>query len=537
MRPFLDEDFLLDTQTARALYHGVAEGMPILDYHCHVSPREIAEDRVFRNLPQLWLEGDHYKWRLMRANGVSERLITGSAPDEEKFQAWAATLERSAGNPLYHWSHLELKRYFGYDGHLTGANAKEVWDHCQAVIGEGMHVRDILKKSNVTLICTTDDPADTLEWHERLSDDPTLETKVLPAFRPDRAVNLEKEDFPEYIKRLSASAGMEIGGWQSLLDALEQRLNFFDAHGCALADHGLDNICFRPAGEAELDGILKKRLAGEGVTEEELWQYKTALLLFFGRGYAKRGWAMQMHFAAQRNNNSRMYRLLGPDTGYDSIGPAVHLPDLAAFLNALDENGELPRTILYSLEPGDNAGLVTLMGCYQGEGVRGKLQHGSAWWFNDCKEGMEAQLKNLAAGGVLGKVIAATDMVNFIKEQAGTLEALGIFFPFLLAAILKTAQGSSTVAITTTAGILAPVMATLGLDTPVAAALAVMAIGAGAMTVSHANDSYFWVVTNFGAMQPDQGYKTQTVATGILGIAGVLNVWIVYMICTAMGLA
>lgn len=416
MRPFLDEDFLLDTQTARALYHGVAEGMPILDYHCHVSPREVAEDRVFRNLTQLWLEGDHYKWRLMRANGVSERLITGSAPDEEKFQAWAATLERSAGNPLYHWSHLELKRYFGYDGHLTGANAKEVWDHCQAVIGEGMHVRDILKKSNVTLICTTDDPADTLEWHERLSDDPTLETKVLPAFRPDRAVNLEKEDFPEYIKRLSASAGMEIGGWQSLLDALEQRLNFFDAHGCALADHGLDNICFRPAGEAELDGILKKRLAGEGVTEEELWQYKTALLLFFGRGYAKRGWAMQMHFAAQRNNNSRMYRLLGPDTGYDSIGPAVHLPDLAAFLNALDENGELPRTILYSLEPGDNAGLVTLMGCYQGEGVRGKLQHGSAWWFNDCKEGMEAQLKNLAAGGVLGNFIGMlTDSRSFLS--------------------------------------------------------------------------------------------------------------------------
>ncbi len=416
MRPFLDEDFLLTSDTARALYHGTAEWLPILDYHCHVSPREIAEDRVFRNLTQLWLEGDHYKWRLMRANGTPERYITGDASDEEKFQAWAAALERAAGNPLYHWSHLELKRYFGYEGHLSSANARQVWDHCQKVIGDGMHVRDILKQSNVTLLCTTDDPADTLEWHEKLAADSTLETRVLPAFRPDKAVNLEKADFAGYIERLSAAAGVEITGWRSLTEALDRRMDFFSAHGCVLADHGMDNICFRTTGEETLDAILKRRLAGGSVTPEEKWQYKTALLLFFGRGYARRNWTMQLHFSAQRDNNDRMFRRLGSDTGYDCIGAGVNLPDLAALLDALEETGELPRTILYSLDPNDNAGLVSLMGCYQGEGVRGKLQHGSAWWFNDHKPGMQAQLTALAADGLLGNFIGMlTDSRSFLS--------------------------------------------------------------------------------------------------------------------------
>ena len=338
MKHFMDEEFLLDTQTARELYHGVAEKQPIMDYHCHVSPKEIAENRSFANLTQLWLEGDHYKWRLMRACGVPERLITGDAPDQEKFRAWAATLERAVGNPIYHWSHLELKRYFGFDGYLTSRNADAVWEHCQKVIGDGMRVRDILKKSNVTLLCTT------------------------------------------------------------------------------VADHGLDNIVFRTADTAALDAILQKRLTGLTITEEELWQYKTALLLYFGRGYARRGWVMQLHFAAQRNNNTRMFRQLGPDTGYDSIGPAVNLPDLARLLDTLEAEEALPKTILYSLDPNDNAALVTLMGCYQGEGVRSKLQHGSAWWFNDCKDGMEAQLKGLAAGGVLGNFVGMlTDSRSFLS--------------------------------------------------------------------------------------------------------------------------
>ena len=274
MKHFMDEEFLLDTQTARELYHGVAEKQPIMDYHCHVSPKEIAENRSFANLTQLWLEGDHYKWRLMRACGVPERLITGDAPDQEKFRAWAATLERAVGNPIYHWSHLELKRYFGFDGYLTSRNADAVWEHCQKVIGDGMRVRDILKKSNVTLLCTTDDPADDLCWHEQLAADDTLETVVLPAFRPDKAVNLEKPDFADYIAKLSQSAGTEIQNMDTLLAALDRRMDYFAAHGCTVADHGLDNIVFRTADTAALDAILQKRLTGLTITEEELWQYR-----------------------------------------------------------------------------------------------------------------------------------------------------------------------------------------------------------------------------------------------------------------------
>lgn len=416
MKPFLDEEFLLDTDTAQTLYHGTAERMPILDYHCHVSPREIAEDRVFHNLTQLWLGGDHYKWRLMRANGVEERYITGDASDFEKFQAWAATLERAVGSPLYHWSHLELRRYFGFGGHLTADNAKEVWEHCAQAIGGGMGVRDILRRSNVTLLCTTDDPADRLEWHERISASGALETKVLPAFRPDRAVNVEKPDFVDYIANLSQASGVPITGWESLTAALDERMDFFADHGCRISDHGLENLWFLPAAETELDSILKRRLAGASLTGQELWQYKSALLCFFARGYAKRDWAMQLHFSAQRDNNRRMLRQLGPDTGYDCIGPGVNLPDLARFLNALEETGELPRTVLYSLEPGDNAALVSLMGCFQGPGTAGKLQHGSAWWFNDHRFGMEAQLSNLAAGGLLGNFIGMlTDSRSFLS--------------------------------------------------------------------------------------------------------------------------
>ena len=416
MKAFLDEDFLLDTDTAKELYHGTAERMPILDYHCHVSPREIAEDQVFHNLTQLWLGGDHYKWRLMRANGTDEKYITGDASDFEKFQAWAAALERAVGNPLYHWSHLELRRYFGYEGHLTAANAGEVWEHCSRVIGDGMHVREILRKSDVTLLCTTDDPADSLEWHEKLAADNTLETRVLPAFRPDKAVNVEKPDFAGYIDRLSGASGIPVTGWESLTAALDARMDFFAARGCKVSDHGLDNLCFLPASEAELDGILKRRLAGEAVSRQEMWQYKSALLSFLARGYDRRDWAMQLHFSAQRDNNRRMFRLLGPDTGYDCIGPGVNLPDLARFLSGLEESGELPRTVLYSLEPGDNAALVSLMGCFQSPGTAGRLQHGSAWWFNDHRLGMEAQLTNLAAGGLLGNFIGMlTDSRSFLS--------------------------------------------------------------------------------------------------------------------------
>lgn len=416
MKPFLDADFLLDGDTAQKLYHQVAQKLPIVDYHCHIDPREIAEDRVFYNLAQLWLEGDHYKWRLMRANGVAERCITGDASDYEKFEQWAATLEKAVGNPLYHWSHLELQRYFGYNGVLNKANAQAVWDHCQQVIGSGMRVRDILQKSNVTLLCTTDDPTDTLEWHRTLAADTALETKVLPAFRPDKAVNLEKDTFEHYIEKLSVASGILIDSWDRLTAALDNRLDFFAQNGCTLSDHGLDNLHYLPADTAELDAILKKRLSDEMVTETEMWQYKSGLLEHLAREYARRGWVMQLHFAAQRDNNTAMFHALGPDTGYDSIGPGVDLRGLAAFLDTLERSGKLPKTVLYSLAPGDNAALVSLMGCYQGGGVPGKMQHGSAWWFNDHKPGMEAQLSTLANEGLLGNFIGMlTDSRSFLS--------------------------------------------------------------------------------------------------------------------------
>jgi len=416
MRPFLDDDFLLSNETAKALYHGMAEQLPILDYHCHVSPKEIAENRLFYNLTQLWLEGDHYKWRLMRANGVEERYITGGADDFEKFAAWAGTLERAVANPLYHWSHLELYRYFGYAGHLTAANAAGVWDFCGKAMEGGMSVRDILKRSNVTMLCTTDDPVDTLEWHARLTADIGLETQVLPSFRPDKAVNLEKDGFAAYIAQLGAVAGVKITGWTSLIQAIRQRLDYFAAHGCVLADHGLDNIRYFRTNGTKLDDILKRRLAGASITEEEMWQYKAALLHFCGEEYARRGWVMQLHFAAQRDNNAAMFRTLGQDTGYDCIGPGVNLPDLAAFMDGLERKGMLPKVILYSLNPNDNAALVTLMGCFHEPNVRGKIQHGSAWWFNDHKDGMEAQISTLAANGLLGNFIGMlTDSRSFLS--------------------------------------------------------------------------------------------------------------------------
>lgn len=416
MTSFLGDDFLLDTDTAKNLYNKVARRLPILDYHCHINAREIAQNRIFHDPAELWLEGDHYKWRLMRANGISEKFVTGDASSEDKFMSWAATLERAVGNPLYHWSHLELKRYFGYDGHLTRANAQSVWNYCRNAMGEGMSVRDILKRSNVALLCTTDDPADTLEWHKQLAEDRTLETVVLPAFRPDKVVNVELDGFCPYLERLSNASQTKIHDWKSLTDALNARMDFFVTRGCKLADHGLGNMNFQTAETCQLDQIITKRLNGEPLSEQEIWQYKTMLLLYFGTSYARRNWTMQLHFAAQRNNNARMLCRLGPDTGYDSIGPSVNLPDLAAFLNALEQRDAFPKTILYSLNPNDNAGLVSLMGCFQDGSVPGKLQHGSAWWFNDCRDGMEAQLKNLAAGGLLGNFVGMlTDSRSFLS--------------------------------------------------------------------------------------------------------------------------
>ena len=406
----MNSDFLLSTETARHLYHDYAEGMPIIDYHCHLDPKEIYEDRRFENLTQVWLGGDHYKWRLMRSAGVAERFITGDASDREKFQKWAETISLAIGNPLYHWSHLELRNYFGYDGVLNGDTAEMVWNLCNEKL-KILSARKLIMDSNVQVICTTDDPADSLEWHKKIAEDKSFSVQVLPSFRPDKALGIEKADYPDYLNRLG-----EITSYAQLLDMLKTRLTFFVSLGCRVSDHGLDAVPFAPATDEEVEAIFQKRLGGALPTALEAKQFKTALLLALGREYHRLGVVMQLHFGVIRDNSKRVFKALGPDAGVDSIGDAVSITDLAAFLNALDETDALPKTILYSLNPNDNAAIVSVMGAFQtGEAVS-KVQHGSAWWFNDHKRGMIDQLTNLAAGGYLaGFVGMLTDSRSFLS--------------------------------------------------------------------------------------------------------------------------
>ena len=410
MKPFMDKDFLLDTETAKHLYHEYAEKQPIIDYHCHLDPREIYEDRQFENITQVWLGGDHYKWRLMRSAGVEEKYITGDASDREKFQKWAETLALAIGNPLYHWSHLELRNYFGYDGVLDGDTAEEVWQLCNEKL-KSLSARKLIVSSKVKALCTTDDPADTLEWHRKLAEDESFPVKVLPSFRPDRALGIEKPDYLDYLKRLG-----EITSFAQLAEILKERLSFFVSLGCRVSDHGMESVPYAPADEAVIEAIFQKRLRGELPSACEQEQFRTALLLELGREYHRLGVVMQLHFGVIRDNSHRVFRALGPDAGIDSIGDAPSIKELAAFLGALDDTGELPKTILYSLNPNDNAALVTVMGAFQtGEAV-GKLQHGSAWWFNDHKQGMIDQLTTLAADGFLaGFVGMLTDSRSFLS--------------------------------------------------------------------------------------------------------------------------
>ena len=410
MKPFMNQDFLLTTETAKHLYHDIAEGMPIIDYHCHLNPLEIYEDRRFENITQVWLGGDHYKWRLMRSAGVEERFITGDATDREKFQKWAETISLAIGNPLYHWSHLELRNYFGYNGVLNGDTAEEVWNLCGKKL-QTTSARKLIEQSNVKALCTTDDPADSLEWHKKIAGDSSFGVQVLPSFRPDKALGIEKADYWEYLKRLG-----EITSFAQLAEVLKARLAFFVSLGCRVSDHGLESVPFAPATEAEVEAIFRKRLHGELPSALEAKQFKTALLLALGREYHRQGVVMQLHFGVIRNNSKRVFRAIGPDAGVDSIGDPVSIADLAAFLNALDETDELPKTILYSLNPNDNAAIVSVMGAFQtGEAVS-KVQHGSAWWFNDHRRGMLDQLTNLAAGGYLaGFVGMLTDSRSFLS--------------------------------------------------------------------------------------------------------------------------
>ena len=418
MKAFMDKDFLLETETARKLFHDYAEGTPILDYHCHVSPREIAEDRRFENITQVWLGGDHYKWRLMRSFGVEEKYITGDASDYEKFCKWAECLGRAIGNPLFHWSHLELQRYFGYHGVLNRKSADEVWNLCNEKLAQpSMSVRNLIKQSNVTLICTTDDPVDTLEWHKKIAEDKSFDVKVLPAWRPDRAMDIEKSDYLSYLDELAAAAGMgEINSFAALKEALLRRMDFFASMGCRVSDHGLEYVMYAPAGDDEIEAIFLKRLNRMKPTHEEGMKFRTAFMLFAGREYHKRDWAMQLHFGCRRDNNKPMYKKIGPDTGFDCINNYAPSWQLAEFLNALVTTDQLPRTVLYSLNPNDNHVIGSILGCFQDATAIAKIQQGSAWWFNDHKTGIQDQMTSLANMGILsGFVGMLTDSRSFLS--------------------------------------------------------------------------------------------------------------------------
>ena len=417
MKAFMDKDFLLSTPTAQTLYHDYAETTPILDYHCHINPREIAEDRKFDTITQVWLGGDHYKWRFMRSCGVDEHFITGDASDKEKFFKWAECLGKAIGNPLYHWSHLELQRYFGYYGTLNKNTAEEVWNLCNAKLAEpSMSVRNLIKQSNVTLICTTDDPVDSLEWHAKIAADDSFDVQVLPAWRPDKAMNIEKPEYKDYLATLSKISGIEVTSFATLKEALKNRMEFFASQGCNVSDHALEYVMYYPASDEEIEAIFAKRMSGEAVTREEELTFKTAFMLFVGREYNKLGWIMQLHYGCKRDNNHLMYKKLGPDTGYDCINNYAPSAQMADFLNALIQTNELPKTIIYSLNPNDNQAIGTILGCFQDSTAVAKIQQGSAWWFNDHKIGMQDQMLSLASlGNLSGFVGMLTDSRSFLS--------------------------------------------------------------------------------------------------------------------------
>ncbi len=418
MEKFMEKDFLLESETAKRLFHEYAEHLPIVDYHCHINPREIAEDHVFANITEAWLGGDHYKWRMIRSNGVEEKYITGkTTTDREKFQKFAEALPKAIGNPLYHWTHLELQRYFDCDTPLTGDSAEDIWNHCNEKLQQKeMSVLGILKSSNVKVICTTDDPADDLYWHKKIKDDGKCSAAVLPAMRPDKIIGLEKPGFAEYVNRLGQIAGQKIRCMDDVYSVLKQRIEFFASMGCRAADHGLDYIFYQEADASVVESIFQKALRGESLSILEIEQYKTNLLLFLGREYNKQGWAMQLHFSTQRNANSSAFLKIGADTGFDCIAASDSGDALVHFLDALAVDESLPKTIIYSLNPNDNALIGSIIGSFQGTEIAGKIQHGSAWWFNDTKRGMLDQLTSLANLSILGNFIGMlTDSRSFLS--------------------------------------------------------------------------------------------------------------------------
>ncbi len=416
MKKFMGQNFLLDSLPAKHLYHNYAEKLPIIDYHCHLSPQEIWEDKRYETITEAWLGGDHYKWRLIRAMGYEEPFVTGDAGDREKFRAFAHALSKSIGNPLYHWAHLELKRYFGYHGVLNEETADQVFDLCnEALADPSMSARNIILRSNVRALCTTDDPVDDLIWHEKLVADDSFPVKVLPAFRPDKSLGIDKAGFASYIQTLGDVCDMKIRTMDDLKSALSKRLDFFANHGCNLSDHGLDYLVCESSAQRSCDEILAAALDGQTITQQEADQYKTDLLVFLAGEYNRRDWVMQIHFGVLRNVSSTAFKKLGPDTGFDCMGCYPGSTALASLLDRLEREGGVPKLIVYPINDMDNTALLTVLQAYQ-TSLPGRLQLGSAWWFNDTKTGMEKQLKDLANNGVLGNFVGMlTDSRSFLS--------------------------------------------------------------------------------------------------------------------------
>ncbi len=417
MKKFMDKDFLLQTDVAKELYHKHAALMPIFDYHCHINPQDIAEDKRFENITEIWLAGDHYKWRGMRSNGVAEKYCTGDASDWEKFEKWAETVPNTLRNPLFHWTHLELKKFFGIDKVLSPATAKEIWDECNAKLQTPEYsCRGIIKMANVHTICTTDDPIDSLEYHRAIKAD-GFETAVLPAWRPDKAMAVENTKlYNEYIDKLEEVAGFNIGSFSALMDALDNRHEFFHKNGCRLSDHGLETFIAEDYTETEITRIFAKVRGGAKLTEEEILKFKSCMLYEFGIMDHSRGWTQQFHYGVIRNNSSRLFSKLGPDVGFDSIGDFEVARPLAKFLNRLDTTNQLAKTILYNINPRDNELIGTMIGNFQDGSVPGKLQFGSGWWFLDQKDGMEKQMNALSNLGLLSRFVGMlTDSRSFLS--------------------------------------------------------------------------------------------------------------------------
>jgi len=413
---FIHDNFLLDNRYAEELYHNYASKMPIIDYHCHLSPEDIANDRIFNNISEVWIHGDHYKWRAMRTLGIDERYITGGASDAEKFKQWAKTVPYTMRNPLYHWTHLELKRYFDIDVQLSEKNADVIYEKTSNTLNtQAYSCQNLLTKMNVEVVCTTEDPIDSLEHHQRLENG-NFKTKMSTSFRPDKAILIENHDYNDYINKLEEVSAIRINSYEDLCTALKKRIQYFDENGCKLSDHGLSQIYFENFTEHEVKAIFKKKREFQNITEMEALKFQSAILQFLAETYHEFGWVQQFHLGALRNNNSRMLQELGPDTGWDSIGDYSQAESLSKFLNALDSNDKLTKTILYNLNPADNEVLATMVGNFNDGRIKGKVQFGSGWWFLDQKDGIIKQLNALSNMGLVSTFIGMlTDSRSFLS--------------------------------------------------------------------------------------------------------------------------